>query len=176
MTGFADVRESLTERFARFALNYDSSLPVFYDNQRFANPLTGPWVYFAFIPNQYYRADLGGAKVLYRADGVFNIACMAPQNDGTKSLYELIDGIVLDMNDKAIRTEDGSIYTDRSVIKNRGVIEGWHTVNVQGEFRYDFGIQGVIKNFPDTDLDSLLFRAATATFTVAHYPFLGDSE
>ena len=134
--GLENFRKAVYPMFASVMSVGAPTVTVAYDNHKFDQPDAGMWVYFALVPGERRRITLGNQPA-FRLEGVLNIACMVKEDEGTGDLFAVVDTIITGMCDKEFATDDGTAYTHSVRTANRGVVEGWFTINAKIEFRYD---------------------------------------
>lgn len=111
-------------------------VPIAFPNDKFSQP-NSAWIHFAMIPGDRFRTNIGSRRCT-RQEGIFNIACMVPQDAGNKQLWEIVDSVHEILEDLQLNLSDGSTVTVYNAdTRVRGVINGFETVNVQIEFRQD---------------------------------------
>jgi len=132
-----NFRQSATFKFASdWGVAYPT-IPVAYANRRFDQPTDGPWVNFMIVNGERFRSNIGLTKC-FRSQGVLNIACMVPEESGSKLVGEMCDEVLNIFQDITMPVAGGgsaSFYN--AEIRTRGVLSGYYTMNVQLEFNYD---------------------------------------
>lgn len=170
--------EALRERVYSIIANSISveypDAKVSYDNQPFVTPTEGEWLHASMIPGSVRRGSLGTSYVVFRTEGVINVACMTPEEAGTKNLNGICSNILNAFQDSSFRTEAGQVSTYRAEIYNRGIIEGWRTNNIQADFLYDVVVEPYTVVDPETGEETLLYRAARVTFDISDVIFIGN--
>lgn len=110
------------------------TVPVKFMNTRFDTP-TVPWVHVAVIPNVDKRANIG-SQAEFASWGIVNVSCLVPENSGTANVRKLADSVVSVLADRQISIPGGGHITTYGVsYRDRGVINGWYTVNVIVTYR-----------------------------------------
>lgn len=131
-----DVRAYLTQHIKQKTATNIPAVPVYFQGQKFAQPVALPWVYVTIADNDTCKAALGD-NGKYRTLGAVQIQCMAPEETGTKSLRDVVDVITRILADQHVLVPGSGSITLYGVHKvNRGIINGWLTINVVCEFRY----------------------------------------
>lgn len=127
------IREILeTEIQTKFPAR-QPGVPMAFANTRYTTPTT-PWIYVTVIPNVDKRANLNSLE--FEALGIVNVTCMVPENSGTKQVRQMAGAIKTIMLDRQIAIPAGGhITVYGSSARERGVINGWYTVNVILSYR-----------------------------------------
>src|ERR1700704_852042 len=130
MTGGSDDVRALLE--AKLQTDLSISLPgtpVNFINTKFDTP-TGPWLQVAVLPNVTRRAVIGAGNE-FKALGCVNVTCMCPEDTGTVDARKLADAVTLCLADRTLSLPGGGVVTTyETTQRDRGVINGWYSVNV----------------------------------------------
>ena len=118
-----------------FGLAYPTT-KVYYENQKFEQPVGQPWVSIAFIPNLSRRADIGTVKH-FKHEGVVNVNVMVPEDTGTKTMHEMADKVFTVLADRDWGIGDNKVTTYGVQRRSRGVVAGYYVHNIQCEFCLD---------------------------------------
>lgn len=111
------------------------AVPVKFINTRFTTP-TVPWVHVAVCPNLDKQANIGAAQQNYDSWGVVNVTCLVPEHSGTGNARQLADSVVSVLGGRTIAIPGGGqIVTYGVSYRDRGVVNGWFTVNVIVSYR-----------------------------------------
>jgi hypothetical protein len=135
---FDAVRQALATTFnSEFAAAHPGVLVAF-ENTKYTQPQGAPWVYFALVPGDSHRKEIASTK-LFCHSGVVNIACMVPEDKGTKQLHEMSDTAFRILCDRnwTLPGDAGRLTTYGMKRRNRGLINGFHTFNVMCEYRHE---------------------------------------
>lgn len=127
------VRASLE---AQILNNFPAAQPgvtMTFANTRYTTPTT-PWIHVAVIPNLDRRANLGDFAQ-FKLMGVVNVACMVPENTGTGQVTRIADSVATLLVDRTISVPPvGSVKCCNASRRDRGVVNGWYTVNILVEY------------------------------------------
>jgi hypothetical protein len=100
-------------------------------------PRDQPRVYLAIIPGDTYRAEVGGN--LKFALGVINVTCMVPENSGSKLLNNIADKVRDILIDRKWDVGGNSSLSTYGISRrDRGMINGYETVNIMCEYRQQY--------------------------------------
>lgn len=133
---FEIMRSEMSSLFSAAFAAVHPTIPIAYDNIKFDQP-NGAWVFFAVIPGNSHRVNIGTTKC-FRHEGVINVVCMVPEDQGTKLLNEMVETVFSSLADQNIALgASGSVSLHETEVRPRGVIEGFNTTNVMVEFRRD---------------------------------------
>lgn len=112
------------------------TVPVYFENQKFTQPVNTPWCFVSIIENETCRANIGADRQ-FKSLGVVSVSCMIQEDGKTKTLREITDTITALLADKRLTVAGSGGITFYGVQKrSRGVVNGWYTINVVGEFRH----------------------------------------
>lgn len=110
------------------------SVPITFLNTRFDTP-TVPWVHVAVLPGSTKRANIG-RKTDFNMLGCINVTCMVPQDTSTVTARRIADSVWSVLADRQIPVAPiGHVTTYETKFVDRGVVNGWYTVNVFVYFR-----------------------------------------
>ena len=130
------LRQGIENKFQIDFASKQPGIPIAFPNVKFNQPNTA-WVNFEIIPGDRSRTNIGPNRCT-RQEGIFNIACMVPEDGGDKQLWEIVDSVHEILEDLQLNLSDGSTVTVYNAdTRVRGIINGYKTVNVQIEFRQD---------------------------------------
>jgi hypothetical protein len=129
------IREQLESTIKAEFPAHQPGVPMAFANTRFDVPDGGPWIHAIVIPGMARRCSLGD-NTEFEVPGVVNVTCMVPEHQGTKQARQLADSVSLVLLDRQIALPAGGhITTYEANFRDRGVINGWYTVNVLVSFR-----------------------------------------
>jgi hypothetical protein len=135
---FDAVREALFGTFrSEFAFAHPGVLVAF-ENTKYSQPRNAPWVFVALVPGDSHRKEVSSNK-LFCHYGVVNVACMVPEDTGTKSLQEMSETAFRILADRnfVLPGDAGRLTTYGMKRRNRGLISGYQTFNVLCEYRHE---------------------------------------
>lgn len=142
MMEFDAVREQFATLMKTTFASKQPSVLLAFENQPFKQPKNQSWVYITVYPGRSRRAGIG-TNVPHFHLGVVNCMVMVPQDTGTKKSNDIATSLFETFADKNFSLSDGSYLTTYGIARtNRGVVNGYHTINVMCEFRQ----QGVSEN------------------------------
>lgn len=135
---FDAVRQAL---FATFTTEFSGEHPgvlIAYENTKYTQPKGASWVYVALVPGDSHRKEVSSSK-LFCHSGVVNVACMVPEDRGTKQLHEMSDTAFRILCDRnwTLPGDAGRLTTYGMKRRNRGLINGFFTFNVLCEYSHD---------------------------------------
>jgi hypothetical protein len=115
--------------------------PVNFLNTRFTTP-TVPWVHVAVLPNITRRAAVTPANEFSEL-GCVNVTCMCPESTGSVDARKLADAVINCLADRTLSIPGGGMVTSyETTQRDRGVINGWYTVNVLVSYRARIRLPG----------------------------------
>lgn len=110
-------------------------VPMEFQNQPFEQPKGAPWISVAVLAGPEVRANIGN-PAQFKQFGVVNVTCMVPENTGMKVVHQIADSVSKILKDRQRPLPTiGSVTTYATEKRDRGVINGWQTVNVMCDFR-----------------------------------------
>jgi hypothetical protein len=111
---------------------------VVFENQKFTRTPTQPWVVVSFQPGVIKRKNIGTRTREYRRLGIAIVNIMVPVDSGTKALYDISEAVFTAIGDRNFNLGvDGYLKLCDAQQKNRGVINGFLTWNIQVEYHHD---------------------------------------
>jgi hypothetical protein len=120
-----------------FAASAPGTLVVM-ENHKFTRQPTQPWVYVSMQPGVVKRKNIGTRKREYRRMGIVIVNIMVPVDSGSKALYDLSEIAFTAIADRNFNLgADGYLKLCDATQKNRGVINGFLTWNIQVEYHHD---------------------------------------
>lgn len=129
------IREALETTFQSEFPAAQPGIPVRFDNVPFEQPKGSPWVDFCVQGGVFQRANIG-APNQFKQWGVVNVTCMVPKDSGNKVCGQLADSTMQILADRQISVPGvGSVTLYGGERRDRGVINGWWTINVMLDFR-----------------------------------------
>lgn len=110
---------------------------IHFENQKFDQP-EGPWVSVSLVLGDSKRAEIASSRLFHHHGGVV-VNCMVPQDTGTKRLHDITQAVFEVLADRnwSLPGEAGRLTTYCCKRRNRGLINGFQTYNIQTEFRHD---------------------------------------
>lgn len=134
---FEAVQQLLHETLqSEFAAQHPD-VPMMFENAKYKQPKGAAWVYVALVPGDIHRKEISQSG-LYCDYGVVNIACMVPEDKGTKDLQKMTDTIFHILFDRNWNLgSNGRLTTYGVKRRNRGLVNGFYTWNVLSEYRYE---------------------------------------
>lgn len=119
-----------------FATAWPGKLVAF-ENTKWTQPVGAPWVHVAYNPGLSRRKDIGNVRT-WRHMGVVIVNVMVPQDTGTKTCLQMCDTAFNALADRNFDLgADGYLKLCYAEKRNRGVVNGWFTYNVQVEYHHD---------------------------------------
>lgn len=108
-------------------------------NTKYVDPVV-PWIHVAVLPNIVRRANIGASQE-FKALGCVNVTCLVPANTGTAVVRQIADSVEIVLVDRTLAIPGGGAITlyDLSTI-DRGVVNGWYTVNVKANYRAKYNL------------------------------------
>lgn len=134
---FEAVQKTLNETLlSEFAAKHAGVLMAF-ENTKYKQPVGAPWVHVALVPGDIHRREVSSSKS-FCDYGVVNIACMVPEDKGTKGLHQMSDTLFRILFDRTWSLGSEGVLTTYGVKRrNRGLINGFFTYNVLCEYKYE---------------------------------------
>lgn len=112
-------------------------VPMSVVNVKFEEPKNAPWVHLAFAPGKSARKNIGTTRT-WRHMGVVVVNIMTPADTGTKTSDAIRDTIFNALADRNFALGvDGYLTLCFAEKRNRGILNGWYTANVQVEYYQD---------------------------------------
>lgn len=135
---FDAVRQELFETFRSEFSGAHSGVLIAFENTKYTQPKGAPWVYVALVPGDSHRKEVSSSK-LFAHCGVVNVACMVPEDHGTKQLQEMSETAFRILCDRnwVLPGDSGRLTTYGMKRRNRGLINGFFTFNVLCEYRHE---------------------------------------
>jgi hypothetical protein len=109
---------------------------IAFENTKYHQPKGEPWIHVAIVPGDIHRKEVSSSRI-FCDYGVVNIACMVPEDQGTKLLQQMswtLSNILFDRNWSL--GASGRLTTFGVKRRNRGQINGFHTFNVLCEYEH----------------------------------------
>lgn len=111
------------------------------ENHKFTRTPTAPWVFITMQPGMAKRMNIGTRKRIYRRLGVVIVNIMVPIDSGTINLNDLSEIAFVAIADRNFNLgENGYLRLCYAEQRNRGVINGFATWNIQVEYHHDVDI------------------------------------
>lgn len=111
------------------------TVPMHFENTKFAKPTNSAWVYVTLIDGESVRANIGN-PYQWKSTGVVNCQVLVPEDTGTRLCRSIIDDIFSILADRQIpMVPEGSITFCYAERRNRGTVGGWYAMNFVCEFR-----------------------------------------
>lgn len=124
-----------------FAAKSPGTLVVM-ENHKFTRQPTQPWVYISMQPGAVRRKNIGTRRREYRRSGIVIVNIMVPVDSGSKALYDLSEIAFVAIADRNFSLgADGYLKLCDATQRNRGVINGFLTWNIQVEYHHDMVIE-----------------------------------
>lgn len=135
------VRQQLeTTLRASFSARHPGVLLAF-ENTKYKQPKGAPWAHVAVVPGDIHRKEVSSSK-LFCEYGVINVACMVPEDQGTKLLQQMTETVFGCLFDRSWSLgSEGTLTTYGTKRRNRGLINGFYTFNVMCEYRHESQFQ-----------------------------------
>lgn len=131
-----NFRSSVTQGFITRFSPKQPDVYLTFENIKMDLP-SGPWVHFEIIPNFRQRISLGNSPA-YRYYGILNIMCAVKEDTGTKTVLEIADTVNECVSDQSYPVQGGTYARFfNTEYRHRGVINGYHTINLQIEYKHD---------------------------------------
>lgn len=135
---FDAVRQQLFSTLRSDFAGAHPGILMAFENTKYEQPRAAPWVYVALVPGDVHRKEIAATK-LYCDYGVVNVACMVPEDQGTKLLQEMTETVFRSLFDRnwSLPGSAGRLTTYGLKRRNRGLINGFYTFNVLCEYRHE---------------------------------------
>jgi len=123
---FESIRSAVA---ARLATNW-TTMPIAYENRDFTPPTSGGWIELTVIGNTGQTLGIGSA-VMVRDTGLISINVYTPEGSGTATGRGYADTLAALFEHERF----SGITTYAATLTTRGVVNGWHQLNLTIPYR-----------------------------------------
>lgn len=134
-----DLRKALYDRLvSQHAVEYGSVVPVHFENQKFEQPKSTPFMIAWIAYNDSKRASIGTQARFVRHTGFFNIDCLVPEESGVQGMLNLAEAVERCFAEDHFTLEDGSYATMLNPkVRGHGSQDGFYYCTVMVPFIMD---------------------------------------